>query len=367
MKTLTGFLICTLIQVSVFSQSPVEGERLLELIGKPVTDPLFQQLKTQENFFTDAWDDKFTIYITRVDNKITEVELLNGKLRYGSTTERYGYYSKPVPLQLNWNMSPADFSRLLGNPILVSTAMSFNDYNSGQWKIRIFFENNKPVSINYGKRSTGVSEPSAPAVTKPVPVQTQPVTPLAADWVIKVDTNTMVTTVNWPALRSLIISTGNLRPFASNDSVDYIGQMYYGTPYRAIGFERTAIKKKRNEERWHYEAFLKMSVDTNKVKNVFFSLYDAVKKSMKENTGDDFILASAAKEAISHSPVNWMAMWTIYSGYKGLVPGLGKVQVVLMVSGMQNAFRQNRMEYTFKFYVLDKGTSIDFFTWDKPL
>jgi hypothetical protein len=367
MKVLSGLLICILIQVSAFSQSLIEGDRLLELIGKPVADPLFQQLKKQETFFTDAWDEDFTIYISTTNNQIKEIELQNGKLRFGSTTTRYGYYNRSLPLQLNWTMSPDDFARVLGKPVIVSTAMSFSDYNSGQWKIRIFFENNKPVSVNYAKRVTGVSEPTTPAVAKPVTTQTQPITPVAADWVIKVDTNTMITTVNWPALRSLIISTANLRSFTSKDSVDYIGQMYYGTPYKAIGFERTAIKKKKKEERWHYEAFLKMAVDTNKVKSVFFSLYDAVKKAMKENTGDDFILASVAKDAISHSPVNWLAQWTIYSGYKGLVPGLDKVKVALMVSGMQNAFRQNRMEYTFKFYVFDKDTKVDFFTWNEPM
>jgi hypothetical protein len=357
---LTSFIVCT----TAFGQA-IEGDRMLDLVGKHVAHPLFQQLKTQENFYTDAWDANFTIYINRSGDFITEVEFQNGKLRYGSTAERYGYYKKPLPLQLNWDMSPADFVKLLGNPVLVSTAMSFSDYNSGQWKIRIFFENNKPVSINYGKQS-GTSVPvQAPVVAKPVTVQTPPAAPVA-DWVIKVDTNTFVTTVNWPALRTLIISTANLRPLIGNDSVDYIGQMYYSTPYKSIGFERTAIKKKRNLEQWHYEAFLRINVDTNKVKNVFFSLYDAVKKSMKDNGGDDFILASVAKEAISHSPVNWLAQWTLYSGYKGLVPGLGKVKVALMVTGMKNAFKKDQMEYTFKFYVFDKDTNIDFFTWDTP-
>ncbi len=186
------------------------------------------------------------------------------------------------------------------------------------------------------------------------------------DWLIKLDTAKITTEVNWPILRNLIISTKNLRLYTGSDSTDYIRQVYYSTPHKALGFERTAIKREKQNGNWHYEAFLKTSTDSNKVRRIFFSLYNALKKTVSDNTGNDFILASSAKYPISAKTMNWLAQWTLYSGYKGLVPGLEKVKIALLLSGSDNAFKPGQRDYTIKIFVFDKDTNIDFFTWDKP-
>jgi hypothetical protein len=361
MKKATTVFSFLLLSVCLFAQT-IEGDQLLTLLGKETSDPLFKQLKTQDKFFTDAWDENLSIYIIRTGTTITGIELQNGKKRQ-STQERYGTYLHKLPLGLHWGMTMTDIEKIIGQPTLKIPAGGFNDYASGGWKLRVYYENEKPVSISFSKGTTP-GEVKTP-VKQPV-APTPPSTASTGDWLIKFDTTAITTEFNWPVLRKLIISTTNLKPMTGNDSVDYIGQVYYSTPHKAIGFARTAIKRRKKAQTWHYECFLKTSSDSNKVRNLFFSIYDALKKTMKDNTGDDFILASSAREPISAETMNWLAQWTLYSNYKGLVPGLGKIRIALLLTGMDNAFKKGQRDYTLKFFIMDKDTEIDFFTWDTP-
>lgn len=351
-----------------YSQSVIEGDQLLQLIGMPVSDPLFTQLKTQESFLTDAWDKNFTVYISRIGDIITEIDIQNGKQRYGSK-DRYGYYKRLLPLGLDWTMRTEDFEKKLGTPVLKNSTMNFHDHQSGNLQIRVYYENDTPVSITLSKLRNYTTTSPKPVIKNHTPVNATPVPVMVSpsDWVIKTDTTTLTTQVNWAALRQLIISTNNLQAFTSKDSVDYIGQMYYGTPYKSVGFERTAIKRLKKTNRWHYEAFISMTTaDTMKVSGIFLSMYQALKKTIKDSTGDDFILASVAKDPLSVSPMNWMAQWTLYSNYKGLVPGLNKVKIAILLSGTKAFMEKGKLRYTIKFYVLDKDTPVDFFTWNTP-
>ena len=58
MRTVITFIAFLLLQ-GVASAQSLEGDKLLTLIGKPVSDPMFQDLKKQETFYTDAWDEDF--------------------------------------------------------------------------------------------------------------------------------------------------------------------------------------------------------------------------------------------------------------------------------------------------------------------
>lgn len=360
-KFLSLIFSFSLLSTASFSQNNIEGDQLLQLVGKPITDPLFQQLKIQETFYTDAWDDKLTIYIVRTAGQITEIELQNGKKRYGTET-RYGVYTKQLPMQLNWNMTEADFTARFNRPVIVSTAMGFNDYLYNGWKIRVFFENTKPVSISFLR-----SDQSAPVQT-PSTIKSEPQgSQNTGTSILKLDVANATVQVNWPALKQLIISCSDLKPYTGTESTDYIGQVYYSTPYKAEGFNRSAIKYYKEKQQWYYEAFYKMGSDSDQVRKTFFALYNALKKTIKENSGDDFILGSSAKKSISESPMNWLAQWTLYSQYKTLPAGLGKVKIAIMLSGMKNSFKNDAMEYTFKIYIFDKDLSFDVFTWDKPL
>ncbi|MES2431770.1 MAG: hypothetical protein V4556_12595 [Bacteroidota bacterium] len=364
MKQALSFIISFfLLATTAFSQT-IEGDKLLDLIGKPITDPLFQQLKTQEKFYTDAWDDKLTIYITRSKDIITDIELQNGKKKY-SSQERYGYYTKLLPLELSWKMNRSDLNAKLGKPTLVSIAMNFSDYIYNGKKIRVFFEEDKPVSINYALLNTNTIPETTvpPPISKPVqaPVVISPTN----SWIIKLDAYKNAT-VNWGALKQLITSTKNLQPFIGKDSVDYIGQVYYSTPYKIEGFDRSAVKRYKKKDKWYYEAFLKLGSDSEVVRKTFFSLYDELKKTFTENTGEDFILGASAEKSISVDPMNWLAQWSLYSNYKILPVGLPTVKIALMLSGMKNVFKNNAMEYVFKIYVFDGDHSFDFFTWNTP-
>lgn len=185
-------------------------------------------------------------------------------------------------------------------------------------------------------------------------------------WMLNVDTVNATANVNWPALEYMIKSINNLAPLTGTDSVDYIGQQYYTTPYKVQGFDRSALMRSKRDNAWHFESFLKTSADSNRVRSIFFAVYYALKNSFKEHTGEDFILASSAKGHLSDSSVTWMAQWSLYSGYKGLVPGLPTVKINFLLSGMQNVFRDNRMEYTMKLSVFAGDYKVDFFTWDRP-
>jgi hypothetical protein len=351
--------ICTV----SFGQT-IEGNRLLDLVGRPVTDPLFQNLKTQETFYTDAWDEDFTIYITRDNNIITEVELENGKLRYGSTTNRYGHYARTLPLQLSWNMSPADFSRKLGKPVLTSTSMNFSDYQNSGWAITIFYEQDKPVSISYKKLPgtlpvypTIVNETAAPSSATS--------SSSATGWLLNLKSSDNAE-LNWSAFQKMVNGFNNLQQFAGKDSVDYIGEVYYSSNIKMPGFERVALKRKKKGNIWYLESFLKINIDSNKARNTFFALYDAVKATINANAKDEFILASVAKTPVSKSPMNWMAQWSLYSNYKMFTSGLGKLQFIIVLSGLKNAFKNDQMEYTIKVYLCDRSVNIDIFTWDTP-
>lgn len=361
MKTLlTGFLL--FICGTVLAQT-IEGNRLLDLLNKPVSDPLFKQLKLQENFYTDAWDQQFTIYISRNSSDvITEVELENKKKRYGSE-ERYGRYNRKLPLELNWDMKAADFEAKLGRPTLVSTNMNFSDYSSGGLKLRIFYENSVPVSISFSKPS------GTPVTATPV---TPTVTPKPQPQPGNIKTGALLSivngraTLNWDIMESMINNFHSMQSFAGKDSTDYIGQVYYSSLATMPGFQRAAVKRVKRDGRWYFEAFLKVEADSNKARDIFFQVYDELKAKFKDRGGDDFILASVAKKSLSESPVNWMAQWSLYSRYKNFAPGLNKVKVMWFLSGMSNAFKDNRMDYTFKFYLIDDRTEVDFFTWDTP-
>lgn len=360
MKTLiTGIFLLFFTAVSV--QGQLQGDKMLDLVGKPVSDPMFQQLKQQETFYTDAWDQNFTIYINRDNNgTITEVEFQNGKKRYGSN-DRYGYYKRTLPMQLSWSMTASDFAERLGSPTLTSTKMNFSDYRKGNWKIRIFYEDNKAVSLSYS-RAEGTYTPPAPvAKTPPTPAQAGNI---KTGWLLKLENNKAQ--FNREVFESMVTNYLSLNKFAGRDSTDYIGQVYYTSLVQMPGFERVAVKRVKRDNTWYFEAFFKISVDTNRVKDVFFAVYDAIKSSVKSGPGDDFILASVAKKSISESPVNWMAQWTLYTNYKGFVPGLPKIKLMWFVSGMKNVFKNNQMEYTFKLYIFDGNRDVDFFTWDEP-
>jgi len=185
--------------------------------------------------------------------------------------------------------------------------------------------------------------------------------------VIKLDAVNAKAEVNWTALKQLIINSNSLKKITGKDSVDYIGQVYYSTAYKTEGFERTSIKRIKENNQWYYESFYKTSADSNQVRKIFFALYDALKKTIKDNTADDFILASSAKKSISESPMNWLVQWTLFSNYKTLPQGLGKIRIALMLSGMKNSFNKNIMEYTMKIYLSGEKIEYNFFTWDKPL
>ncbi|MEP6676714.1 MAG: hypothetical protein ABJA78_16255 [Ferruginibacter sp.] len=356
MKSLTCFIIMLLSVTVSFAQPVLEGDQLLSLLGKNISDPLFQQLKTQEAFLTDAWNAAFNIYIDLNGNTINKVELENGKMQYGSS-DRYGYYKKQLPMQLNWNMDRAAFTQKFGEPDLKTSGIPFKDYNTDGYKLRVFFENDKPVSISFiqaEKSTIAVPVPQKPGVAKHSD---------QLGWPIKLDTAKATADVNWPMLRDLILSTADLLKKAGKDSVDYIGQVFYNTPFEVAGFKKTAIKRIKNNNQSFYEAFYQTSADSEKVRSIYFALYDALKKTIKDYTGNDFILASVAKKAISESPVNWIAQWTLYDNYTNLPAGLGKVQIALVMTGFKDVVDNKRNDYTFKIYITQYKVNYDFFTW----
>lgn len=360
MKKLVSCICFVLVQYMAFSQT-IEGDKLLELVGKPVSDQMFQNLKKQETFYTDAWDEDFTIYITRESNIITQVELENGKLRYGSKDQRYGNYARTLPMGLSWSMSVSDFSTKLGKPVLTSTSMNFSDYEKNGWKVTVYFEQGKPVSVNF-KKSVA---PYIPPAQNDNPTGTSNAAAKSPGWLINLKSSDKAE-MSWPAFREIVTNFNNLGSYAGKDSVDYIGEVYYSSLMQMPGFERTALKRKKRTGGWYFEAFIKIAVDSNKARNTFFALYDAIKETVNANAKDDFILAAVAKDPVSKSPVNWMAQWSLYTNYKLFPAGLGKLRFILMLSGMKNAFKNDQMEYTLKIYLCDPSVEVDFFTWDKP-
>jgi len=359
MKAILSILAAILFLNPLVAQTNIEGDKLLELVGRPLTDPLFQQLKSQESFLTNSWSGDFTIYVNNTNEIIKSVELENGKLKLGSADSRYGYYTKTLPLQLNWNMTANDLAAKLGAPVVVGRSLDYKDYNYKGWTITVFFENGKPVSVSYQKNNVTTIAIPAKAIQNTG-------TEVKDKWIIKADGDANVQ-VNWPALKQLAMATADLKPLAGKDSVDYIGQVYYNTIYKTEGFTRSAVKRSKQKGDWYYEAFYKTSADSEVVRKLFFALYDALKKTIKDNTGDDFILASSARKPISQTPMNWLAQWSLYSNYKTLPAGLPKIKIALLLTGMKNYFKEGAVDYTFKIYVFSGDREFDFFTWDKPL
>lgn len=185
------------------------------------------------------------------------------------------------------------------------------------------------------------------------------------NWIIKIDDNGNAQ-VNWQTFRQLIISGSNLKPFTGDDSTDYIGEVYYNTDWKVDGFERSAIKRIKDSSQWYYESFFKIAKDSNMARNIFVSIYNELKKTISYNTGDDFIFGVIAEKPLSQSPMNWLAQWSLYSGYKTLPAGLPKVRIALLLSGSANVFADNQMEYTLKLYIINSNVQYDIFTWDEP-
>jgi len=354
MKNIIAIAWILFLTTHSFAQNTIQGDRLLELIGKPISDPLCQQLRQQEGFTTDYWNNDFTIYIDygySADKKISAVQLLNGQKRFQSE-QRYGYYRKQLPLQLSWSMSRNGFEAKIGQPVKIwPSSPNTLDYAYAGWKIRIEYENNYPVMINFQKDPDYVPKP------KPVLSSTTP---------IKADTADGSVMVNWPVLKKLITSCSKLRSFTTKDSVDYLSQVYYATPYKVDGFLRTAIKHTKKTNEWFYEAYVKAGSDSEKVRTLVRSLYNELKKVIKDSTGDDFFLVAVAKDYISQSPMNWLLGWSLASNYKTLPPGLANIKITLLLSGMKDSFKKDAMDYTIKIYIANYDVKFDFFGWDKP-
>ena len=349
------FIVCILLIVNhSFAQNTIQGDGLLELIGKPITDPLCQQFRQQEGFTTDYWNNNFTVYLDygySADKNISTVQLLNGQKKFQSE-QRYGYYSKQLPLQLSWSMSRNTFEAKIGQPVKIwPSSPNTLDYAYSGWKIRIEYENNYPVMINFQK------DPDY--VPKPKPVLSS-ITP------IKADTANGTTAINWPVLKKLITSCSKLKSLTNKDSVDYMSQVYYATPYKVDGFLRTAIKRTKKTNEWFYEAYVKPGSDSEKVRKIFSSLYYGLKQILKDSTGNDFLTIGVAKDFISQSPMNWLIGWTLSPSYKVLPSGLGNVKITLLLSGMKDSFKKDVMDYTIKIYIAQYDVNFDFWGWDTP-
>jgi hypothetical protein len=355
MKKIIGLLFILLsCNYFSFSQNTIQGDRLLELIGKPLSDQFCQQFRQQENFASEYWNNDFTVYLDygySSDKKIAQVQLLNGQKKFQSE-QRFGYYRKQLPLQLYWTMSRSACETKLGAPVKIwPSSPNTLDYAYSGWKIRIEYENNFPVMINFQKDPNYVPKPK-PFMSSLTPIQA--------------DTVTGVATINWPTLKKLITSCNQLKLFTGKDSVDYMSQVYYATPYKVDGFLRTAIKRTKKTNEWFYEAYVKAGSDSEKVRTIFISLYNQLKQVIKDSTGNDFFVVGVAKDPISKSPVNWLITWSLSPAYKILPPGLGKIRITLMLTGMQDAFKNNAMDYTIKIYIADHDVKFDFWGWDTP-
>ena len=333
------------------AQHLIQGDQLLQLIGRPLPDPLYQQFLQQEGFTANNnyWNRDFTVYLNNDysdQKKITEVQLLNGQKRYQSE-ERYGYYRRQLPLQLSWSMSRAACELLLGYPVRTwPSSPNVLDYARHGWLIRIEYENNLPIMMNFQLDPDHVRMGSSTA--------------------IKVDTSKGTVEINWPVLKKLIISSSKLQTLTNKDSVDYIGQVYYGTAYKTAGFLRTAIKRVKKTNEWFYESYMKPGSDSIKVRRLFLSLYNELKKVFKDSTGNDFTLVAIAEDPISKSPMNWLVSWNLFSAYKTLPPGIGNAKLSLMLTGMKDVFKNGAMDYTLKIYIADHHVKYDFWGWDDP-
>lgn len=355
MKKITGILFIILFYGNnMLSQDIIQGNRLLELIGKPFNDPFFRQFRQQEGFTTDHWNNDFTVYVNYGygnDRQVSQIQVVNGQKKFQSEL-RYGYYRRQLPLQLSWSLSRPAIETRLGDPVKIwpSSPNTF-DYASAGWKIRVEYENNLPVMMSFQKDPDYIPKP------KPVLNSTTP---------IKADTANGIITVNWPVLKKLLTSCSELKSFTAKDSVDYMSQVYYATPYKVEGFLRTAIKHTKKTNDWFYEAYLKPGSDSEKVRKIFISLYSELKQVLKDSTGNDFFAVGVAKDPISKSPMNWLVGWTLARSYKTLPPGLGNVKITLLLTGMKDAFKKDAMDYTIKIYMADHDVKFDFWGWDTP-
>lgn len=350
-KIICFLLIVQLHNNHLFAQNIIQADRLLELIGKPISDPLCQQFRQQEGFAatSDFWNKDFSIYTDNdfsQDKKITLLQFLNGQKRFQSEA-RYGYYRKELPMKLSWSMSRGACEVKLGYPVKTwPSSPTVFDYSYYGWMIRIEYENNLPVMINFQKDRDYV--------------------PMSSTAPLRVDTVKCTAETNWPAIKKLITSCSRLKSFTGKDSVNYYGEVYYETPYKVENFLRTAIKHVRKSDEWYYEAYVKQGIDSMKVRRIFVSLFEEITQALKDSTADDFLIASVAKDPISKSPMNWLVSWSLSPVYKVLPPGLGKVKITLMLSGMKDSFKNDAMDYTLKIYIANHDVKFDFYGWDTP-
>jgi hypothetical protein len=365
MKKILSFTIILLsLNSHCFSQD-LEGDRLLDLIGKSLTDPLYLQLKQQEHFINDYIDQNSSIQVDYAykEKILNSVIFMNGWIGVGSG-DKYGAWHKKLPFGLNWTMAVSDLEKKLGKPVSESDYYAIRkDYLYNGWKIKMEFSNNLPVKMAFENPAifakailnlTNGSKPLNPptAVNSGIPV--------------KLDANANVE-VNWPALKDLITSCNNMKPLTGKDSVDYFGEVFYATPYKVEGFGRTAIKHKRKEQQWYFEAFYKTTADTNQVRKIYMALQNKLDGAIKDNTGDDLTFIVTMKKGLSAPPVTWISGWSLLSTkYTHLPPGLGNVRITLLLVGKKDVFNQGKTEYTIKLYIDNINVKWDFYTWDKP-
>lgn len=366
MKKLLPFLLVLLLHTNVFSQDVLQGDHMLDLIGKPLTDPLYLQLKQQEGFINNYIDRNSSVQIDYLYDisLLNSVTFFNGWVGIGSG-EKYGTWYKQLPFDLSWNMTIAQMEAKLGKPVYETDYYGLKkDYNYKDWKIKMEFVNGIPVRMTFENEIKLILAKANQLIERPV---ITPTNIKNTGIPVNLDTATAAVEVNWPALKDILISCNNLKPYVNSDSVDYFTETYYGTSHKAIGFERTAIKFKKKEQQWYYEAFYKTSGDTIRVRNIFTSLLYYIDKAIKDNTGKDFALIGRQKKPLDASPVVWLYTWTMPLKPANLPEGIGPVKITLLLVGMKNAFKNDTMDYTIKLYIDNSNVKTEVYTWDKPL
>ncbi|MGC4099809.1 hypothetical protein [Ferruginibacter sp.] len=185
--------------------------------------------------------------------------------------------------------------------------------------------------------------------------------------IISLDTTTADATVNWPALKQVLISCNNMQSLCGNDSVEYSVEVFYSTLYKTAGFNRTAIKRVKGTNKWYYESFLKINTDSNKIKDIYAALYNQVNRAFTDYCGDDFSLATSARRPISAPFVTWLAQWSLFSKYQSLPEGLGNLKMGLILSGSDDVLKPGTRKYLIKIYIYNTDVKYDVLNWDKPL
>lgn len=156
MKKLLPFLLTLLLlNTNSFSQAIIQGDKLLGVVGRPLTDPLCVQFRQQEDFLSEHWNRSTSVY-TDLDSEkmITVIAFMNGKKRFHSE-ERYGIFTKQLPLHLKWTMTKNELEAITGSPDKTWPADVY-DYIYGDWRIRAEFENGKLVYLRFEKTLSAV-------------------------------------------------------------------------------------------------------------------------------------------------------------------------------------------------------------------